>query len=125
MRDMFRGWRRKTGVTLLIVACAVCMIWMRSGAQMDMIFVSFVSMKFELTTHVNGLVLNVSSAPDKPFYFYSANWITVLHPTSYKLRGVSIPYWCLVLPPTLLSAWLLFAGNKNTSSEDRPTDDLR
>lgn len=30
MRDIFRGWRRKTGCVLLLVACAAMVAWLRS-----------------------------------------------------------------------------------------------
>ena len=116
MKEVFRGWKRRVGIALLTVACGLCCVWLRSLDHMDLFFWSFGRSTFEFTTHVNGLVLNWSESSEElvldgpiSIYWHSYCWVTVASPTSYKLRGLTIPYWSIVLPLALLSAWLLLS----------------
>lgn len=35
MRDFFRGWRRKVGIAMLLMACVVLVLWIRSRFILD------------------------------------------------------------------------------------------
>ena len=98
MFNYFRGWRRKAGLVTLLMACVFAAGWVRSlteidrlglfggwvcswGGSMRLVEVSFI------TTQIGGA--SVRAAQLTPFF--------------------SIPYWMIVLPLTLLSAWLLLS----------------
>lgn len=40
MGEFFKGWRRKTGVLTLVMACLFAAVWVRSMYQRDYQFVS-------------------------------------------------------------------------------------
>ena len=41
MREFFRGWRRKTGLATLAMACVLTVLWMRSHLVQDELLFCF------------------------------------------------------------------------------------
>ena len=91
MGEFFRGWRRKAGLVTLAMACLLTVAWMRSCVTLD---------EFLLES-LDGWI--VSS--DQTIQFESS----VSDASGMVGIGTiwSVPYWSLVLPLTLLSAWLI------------------
>jgi hypothetical protein len=90
MREFFRGWRRKAGLVMLAMALVLFVAWMRSFANQE-----------NVTVH---------RAPSWDYIVHSRDgrlyWMR--DQISYgRFELWSIPYWSLVLPLTLLSAWLI------------------
>lgn len=47
MREFFRGWRRKLGCAALVIACAMCTMWVRSLRYEDKVIVALGSISSE------------------------------------------------------------------------------
>ncbi len=144
MGEFFKGWRRKTGLALLAMACVLMVGWMRSRLFQDTFTVSLrSSSQIRLVSASQHLVIakiNISmaegeasnrerfwmsrridftgwlftSADTTPIYFGfhgHSFWIDehliVVFGTSVSVTKLHFPYWSLVLPLTLLSAWMI------------------
>jgi hypothetical protein len=137
MRDFFRGWKRKFGVLTLLLACALMAGWVRSLAATDLIQgqrsnqakYSFTSSSGSLAWRWANLNLSPGEArypkwivePRNTWFYLSDDSVT------WHLRGLGfgigirtqedgsystfkvIPYWAIVVPLTLLSAWLMLS----------------
>ncbi|HEY4258606.1 MAG TPA: hypothetical protein VGM98_00540 [Schlesneria sp.] len=102
MHEFFRGWRRKAGIVTLVTAGVMFVVWMRSLTTYDAIhcklpWVSSSSEDREYDSDIlasfDGMLLNrrVFSAPE-----------------GFRDEDIwAIPHWSIVLPLTLLSAYLL------------------
>ena len=107
MREFFQGWRRKAGLATLAMACLLTVAWMRSFVIGDRLQVAShflisagggVEWQFDRT----GDLIDWTSAPVDPdgiFFLFRMG--------SQIRRTIYLSYWSLVLPLTLLSAWLL------------------
>ena len=132
--DFFKGWRRKAGLATLTMACVLMVGWMRSRVVSDEIM---------LTIHGR---LHVIISENSRFSWFGAygfspissvDWTSTVmplpEPDSDSHRSVYFwvvdarmphqrvcqwifPYWSLVLPLTLLSAWLIL-WKPQTASE--------
>lgn len=124
MRELFHGRRRKAGCVTLVMACAVFMMWMRSLVIEDQImikppdewhrYVHFFESSHSVlswTSWNSGLGRfqwrSVPVGPQREVIL-SDEW-----PQYRKGLGMrraiqyEVPYWTLVLPLALLSAWLI------------------
>ena len=132
MREFFKGWRRKAGVVTLVVACAAATGWVRSLRTMDELTIP----GNRATHYLNSTDGTVgwwmrNDDPNVRFSFQtrrsdSNDWAIVLEQVHIlwkfewcgfgcgeshrsRLRIWMIPYWSIVLPLTLLSAYLLLS----------------
>ena len=146
MGDFFNGWRRKTGLVTLAMACVFAAGWMRSHIADEMVYFQ-ISPEGTIFESVDGSLFwakcKPGSFPD-PVGFWQLeatsdpNCYYVLEDGDVKwhLRllgfGVGessktmqpqgrrtysfwcVPYWSIVLPMTLLSAWLIIMKPKKT-----------
>jgi hypothetical protein len=48
MREFFHGWRRKLGVVILVIACALMGMWMRSRVTFDQVQFSLGARQHEI-----------------------------------------------------------------------------
>jgi hypothetical protein len=99
MREFFKGWRRKTGVVTLMLACVFMACWVRSQTTYDVLSVCDCSV--------------LSYSGDFCFDYYAR---PNSHPTKWESGAISrdmefvgVPYSFVVLPLTLLSAYLLLS----------------
>lgn len=148
MRELVRGWKRKLGVLMLVLACLVMCAWMRSFFIADVIEYTTSSHSQDEYQSVGGVLawwtdinFDESATPfeaDPPVRWnggvsttnffsnhyqldemkmdWSINWpcigigkspAAVVGNGSRHLRIV--PYWSIVLPLTLASAWLILS----------------
>lgn len=119
MKDFFHGWRRKAGVVTLGLACAVMGMWVRSLRSFDAAYFMMegrqhavysvnASLNWSAWKHERDMELNKLASQAMPAYDW---WIVAAMPGGeydYNEHGRwSIPNLSIVLPLTLLSAYLL------------------
>jgi hypothetical protein len=146
----FKGWRRNTGVVTLVMACVAMGGWVRSAHVEDDIQIlipifNFLSVDSGDQTFC--IIVGQHSRNDLPL----ASWETSLpslpmrqYEPTYEMSfwgigvfvvddmlffdysGVFAPYWAVVIPLTLLSAFLLLSkprkSTKNKAIEPIPDE---
>ena len=148
MGEFFKGWRRKAGLATLVMTLLLTVAWMRSAILMDVIIIER-GKETHLAQSLEGELSwrrLVNIAPQQssaewhtlkyaPFYlrFSSATSLT----TEWQLKWCGfdfgttaendaswgiVPYWSLVLPLTLLSAWLILVKARNEKRTQAPID---
>ena len=122
MGEFFKGWRRKAGLVTLAMACVLAVGWMRSytvfgdvawfgiGSQQQRM-VSLAGRVSWKSYPVSGEAVWMVRSYDKSGPMLSEEQFDLAWSI---LSGCVIPYWSLVLPLTLLSAWLIL-GKKPMS----------
>ncbi len=133
MGEFFKGWRRKTGLVTLAMACVLMAGWMRAAVTVD----TYPLTRQEAIVSGDGHVTAVFARRHGPEYWYMAftkrvdggpggslkweqrwRWtvagvecgvdILLVNGTEMdEAKWCRIPYWEIVLPLTLLSAWLI------------------
>jgi hypothetical protein len=126
MQTFFHGWRRKMGVVTLVMACLATGLWVRTLFFADQICFAIGDRKHYINSGQSGLTwLSVDRSPVLEWYtVLSEEDFEQLHlnrPLAESLnegfailtdRGINpvcryLLYWWLVLPLTLLSAYLI------------------
>ena len=125
MKEFFHGWRRKTGVVSLVMACAVMGLWLRSLKVWD--FYAFpAGIRHHQFNSIDGGFIWSSWDRQPPEDWASPDWEWIAddsdtagpfpdfvklwdNPTNrrWKARYWYIYYWQIVIPLALLSAFLL------------------
>lgn len=105
MRDFFSSWKRKAGCVTLGMVCVLSCEWVRSTSIVDRIwfpsgtvgagsgFVWWIGMSPETGWELDSIPLRELEGSPEGWAFNEYEW-----------EG---PFWLVVLPLTLLSAWLL------------------
>ena len=154
MFNYFRGWKRKAGLVTLVIACLFAAGWLRSHSYIDIVASSAGGMKSVCMSGSQKLrlifpgkrMLQMVVAIQDPdegerthgWIIAGAPWETkdfsirsevgrIVKVNSLDVKNeqfLLIPYWSIVIPLTLLSAWLLLSkpGAKRTS-RDMPAAD--
>jgi hypothetical protein len=133
MRDFFHGWRRKSGCTLLLVAIGLCILWARSQLVEDTITFPIKTRSYLLTSLEGQLIWEASVRKSEGLFQWKSQtakhdwlspWLTngllprhefagflyssgILPGGAVYDRWIVVPYAWLVLPCTLLSAYLI------------------
>jgi hypothetical protein len=135
MSDFFREWRRKIGCVTLLTACLFMSGWVRSQSREDTVrihrspqFVHFVrsdlvGLNWIKASNIGGFLNHhefyyseeVAGASQVEFINFNTHWNWCgfhFGEGQDKIFGIPIsiwiiPYWSIVLPLTLLSAYLL------------------
>ena len=124
MREFFKGWRRKIGCVALVMACAFLCGWVRSLYATDTVIRSvnhttegvfstegsFGWFKQDHPEIINRSAFWEASVGEfgtisDPTFVWSWNGFSSIE--SQSGRASSIPYWSIVIPLTLLSAYLI------------------
>ena len=135
--EFFRGWRRKAGCVSLVLACVFAAAWIRSCNSLDYLYLRGMTNKWEwvlisggqkfyvLPAMDLGTVTNAGRTQDeakiyllnRPFYLGGRYFLHSM--TAKHVQGIfasmdapvpilsMIPYWIVVAPLTLASAYLL------------------
>jgi len=147
MLTFFHGWQRKMGAVTLLMACAFMVLWVRSRLVAD--FVKF-SPVFEISHDLSSndgefqltiwnklprkpqwRTMRIERAPDEGADAASrwpieTGWILQVTADSpqYPKRGrvVIIQCWVIVIPLTLLSAYLLLSKPRPKLNQPDDTD---
>jgi hypothetical protein len=132
MREFFHGWRRKAGVASLVMACAVTSLWIRSQANLDVVWLRVLGQQFAVNTSPGQLLmfrLDTAHFDDVLWFSMetrSAEGVAIIksidhlngqhpEPGTHYLR---IWYWSIVLPLTLLSAYLILWKPRKRVKQD-------
>ena len=121
MREFFHGWRRKVGVATLVIACAIAGFWMATGDHQDgvsfqlrqrqYVFYSVGGQIVCLEMPAHGGFWRLSSDDYEPMRSIVAkleqNWGEISQYKDFAVKRRAIPLWGLLLPLTLLSAYLI------------------
>jgi hypothetical protein len=133
MGELFRRWRRKTGCMTLVLACVAMGGWVRSQNHLDHVSLNlddetihaFNSTPFGIewmkqrSTGVQWFTGRIRassnrSTPEKydrifESLFSASDLCGFRVGIGKDARILVVPYWFIVLPLTLLSAWLLLS----------------
>ncbi len=112
--EFFKGWRRKAGLVTLAMACVLMVGWMRSYLIIDAVSLGAVKQGQSLMSKGGRLGLTDQWFYDKDQLYWKSFTIAqarIMFPIhgGPDIRFWVVPYWSLVLPLTLLSAWLILA----------------
>lgn len=117
MHEFFHGWQRKVGCVTLVMALAVCAMWIRNSVVSDLFLIGQVSVHFSR----GGVVWSI----DDGSMWHWGSWEHL--PKDWNANGTHlhfgsntavVPYWCIVLLLSLLSAYLiLWKPRKRTGVE--------
>ncbi len=116
MHTFFHGWRRNAGCILLVLACVLACLWVRSQDVLEQLCFRYPGFAIG---HACGVVF-VSAMPSNPNQrFVAFQWVNNYgkvvkrqgHSTAYPIcvhsSGGYIAYLVLILLTTLLSAYLI------------------
>jgi hypothetical protein len=125
MRDVFRGWDRKVGFVVLLVACVLTIAWIRSLTTTDYLAFQFkeptAGVKFTAFRSHAGEIgwqdLSMFEGYCPVGWSSSPRDLQKLSDEQFMLAFVTVPYWWVVLPLTLISAWLLLFKTQRTNFE--------
>lgn len=123
MKAFFHGWRRKVGCVALIAACAVTGMWLRSLHIFDTVSFTTEQSQHQVTSADGSVYWKAVNRNDAQQH--GKGW-TQVEPSKYPnpekvkfiqlyfLRNANavVPYWSLILPLTLLSAYLLLVPSR-------------
>jgi hypothetical protein len=131
MREFFHGWRRKVGVAALVMACVLGCIWYRSTLIGDRFSIAgyvgvsqfgsislgyqpeFSSMPPLFQSHILNKTVKIKLPGGGTMTVSNPRWTHV---------GQEILLWPLVVPLSLLSAYLiLWQPRKRVIVEERPS----
>jgi hypothetical protein len=112
----YRCWRRKAGIVTLVMACVVTISWVRSRIRDESAFVRMYKSAI-FFHHENGRFLiwrDDMVNEGLPFSWESGSIIDASHASTktkakwiFNSHKVAGQHWALVVPLTLLSAYLL------------------
>lgn len=146
MSEFFKPWRRKTGAASLVMALTAFALWMRGLSTQDDIrygIAEFEVIGIELhTTWISWYWFKdleedradrlLEFGKSIQWYDFAAEyerdknrkwfWFFNSSSASRLMWRFQTPYWCLILPPTLLSTYLLLV---KSHPKPNKTDDAR
>ncbi len=123
MHTFFHGWRRKTGVVSLVMACVFTVGWMRSRVALDSVAFAVGGRQYQICSW-RGRIHWMGAAPHKQMgalnQWHSEAVTPSVPDDSDSIRAVFMSaeimehfqawqwrYWSLTIPLTLLSAYLI------------------
>ena len=119
MGEFFRGWRRKAGLVSLATACLLMATWFRNHvvtpqtAFLGTYPESIEFLGFEIISDNGSLELFDTNGFEE-IHFQLPSGQTIM--TEQNLPLLEVPYLWLVLPLSLLSAWLILAKPRKRGS---------
>ncbi|WP_010586532.1 hypothetical protein [Schlesneria paludicola] len=114
MGDFFKPLQRKMGVLTLVLACVLTAGWVRSPHIGDKIEFPLGSGEFVVARSTPD---GINLSGRRPLF--DARLVQVLAtglPCTLLSNWMTIPYWSIVLPLTVLSAYLLLSKPRMTRS---------
>ena len=136
MKEFFRGWRRKAGVVTLVIAVAIVTLWMRGqfagdlvvipgnrsgltfgtgyfgfGVQFDEVKVTPQPLSWRTFSKPTSTAIaegdRYNAAIFGPDRYWKWNFCGFQMEKVDSVRRVAISHWILIVPLTLLSAYLI------------------
>lgn len=99
MGEFFKGWRRKTGLATLLIACVLLAPWVRTWPASE------------------GYLLHIEFRPSKIDFSFERTDHVESGYTHFPLVRCSVQYSWIIIPLTVLSAWLLLRKPRLAKSE--------
>lgn len=129
MREFFKGWRRKAGMVMLVMACVFAAGWVRSFSTADSLMFMTEPRGAFIAISMSGCVLNkrmpqMEGTPGTSWHSddlsnqTQADFLKQFY--DIQPNEMRIPYWSIVIPLTLLSACLLIAKPRPAKSPESP-----
>lgn len=107
MKETFDSWRRKVGVATLAMACALTAMWLRSMVVSDLIQIPLGHTELRLVSS-NQLFSWSLRKDGKQFLWTRFDHRNSLRPEhGYGGAGEGAHYVALIVPPIVVSVWLL------------------
>lgn len=137
MREYFRGWRRKSGMLMLVMACGVFGMWMRSYVVMEGLDIPDRQFQYAVFSanggvnwatiaplpiasrlpHIQWSSMTPTAVPFDVWSMHEIKWrrrylgfdlgVAMETRNNWQFDFIVIPYWFIILPLTLLSAYLI------------------
>jgi hypothetical protein len=122
MSGFFYGWRRKTGVVTLLMACVLMGAWLRCRSRDDVVYFVFLDRQHRIYAVENRIIWLTTPDPNlfldmrcgigddtenNELKYIDKVWHGNEIIKKLSFRRWNIPIWSLVLPPTVLSAYLI------------------
>lgn len=128
MRDFFKGWRRKTGVMTLAMTCLFAAGWVRSldgGTDgMKLLLLNRMHFLASLNSYILWCGCDVYGDKTESFWIRfeveGVDFQLARKTTGFRLW--EIPYWSIVLPLILTSAFLLLVKPRPKKPPNQPDD---
>ena len=112
MGEYFKPWRRKIGVVTLVMACVFAGAWVRSILVHDVIRIGPGNVECIIVSHAGIFSIWVGPDSPKPTSSWKIFGPIVTAPATHP--GIPLPYSIIVIPLTLLSAYLLFSKQRKS-----------
>jgi len=118
MREFFKPWRRRVGLLVLTVSCAMTALWVRSFRMHDQIVLrrDEVGNGLVIVSWSGGAYLSRVQLPLSPLPFLITHELPLDDPIRHQH---DVPYLPIMVALTLLSAGLLLVPARN---RNRPPD---
>ena len=114
MSNFFQGWRRQIAVPMLVMASVgmAGWVWSLEGSPKGTI-----PTKLSIEFVADGIHVSVSQYSDRILGYLKAGNKSTANYAVDVIVDLTIPYWSVVVPLTLLSAWLLLSKEATRSDE--------
>jgi hypothetical protein len=139
MREFFHGWRRKTGVVTLVMACVVAGIWVRSEVTIDVVWFKVGRHQYCVHTFPGQMYcwqlkdISMDGASWSSVAVGSADGLSLLKNNDAAIasaaesgrRYVRVWHWPIAILLTLLSAYLILGKPRKRDSgptQSEPAD---
>ena len=115
MRKFFHGWRQKMGCVTLVMACVLASSWVRSYVAQELVWFRRQEIAHQLR-HDNGVLRwqwDLMNDDEPMLGCESYEFTNTFHGHEggrqwrFSTASITAPHWALVLPLTILSAYLL------------------
>jgi RNase P/RNase MRP subunit p29 len=122
----FHGWRRKLGVLTLVLACIFIGGWLRGLCAHDLIDTGrYIRGRHGIVIDSNGNSLKIMTRSGEAICLDHTGAINTINMDTSDvhvfLAGiVTVPYWSIVIPLTLLSAYLLLSKPRKPTLDCPP-----
>lgn len=115
MKEFFDGWRRKVGVASLAMACALMAMWLRSMVVSDLVQIPIGHVELRLVS--SDQLCSWSLRKDgKQFLWTTFDHRNSLRPEhGYGGAGDGTHYFAWIVPPIVVSVWLLLGKQRQQS----------
>lgn len=130
MRELFRGSRRKVGCVTLVLACVLMGMWMRSFFVIDAILSpiggrqqTVISLRNKITWSSWDLENHEAEYSGSAFHLAPELSQFIMEQIDARRERPSfrqwiVPYWCIVLSLTLLSAYLILGKPRKKATSN-------
>ena len=136
MLELFYGWKRKAGLVMLLIACAFAAWWVRSRSVLDMVFVRdrFIIVSGDWGVGIAQRVRLKWGDPqgvDPGFVDYNQSsmkepidiWSTTKYSwKNLEIESPAVPYISIVIPLTVISAWLLLSKRRQPTKTETSSE---